>query len=46
VPLREKVTLRIVPDKKSGLAEVRFWYNKKLVGIQTVRNQDLNIPNF
>jgi len=46
VPLREKVTLRISPDKKSGLSEVRFWYDKKLVGIQTVRNKDLNIPNF
>lgn len=46
VPLREKVALRIVPDKKSGLAEIRFWYDKKLVGIQKVRNEDLNIPNF
>lgn len=46
VPLRERVGLRIVPDKKSGLAEVRFWYDKKLVGIQKVRNEDLNILNF
>lgn len=46
VPIRERVSLRIVPDKKSGLAEVRFWYDKKLVGIQKVRNEDLNIPNF
>jgi len=46
VPLRERVFLRIVPDKKSGLAEVRFWYNDKLVGIQKVKNEDLNIPNF
>ena len=46
VPLRERVVLRIAPDKKSGLAEIRFWYDKKLVGIQTVRNKDLNIPNF
>ena len=46
VPLRVRVFLRIVPDKKSGLAEVRFWYNDKLVGIQKVKNEDLNIPNF
>jgi hypothetical protein len=46
VPLRERVALRISPDKKSGLSEVRFWYNRKLVGIQAVRNEDLNIPNF
>jgi len=46
VPIRERVYLRIVPDKKSGLAEIRFWYNKKLVGVAKVRNEDLNIPNF
>ena len=46
VPLREKVALRIAPDKNTCLAEIRFWYDKKLVGIQKVRNEDLNIPNF
>jgi len=46
VPLRERVYLRIIPDKNSGLSEIRFWYNKKLVGIAKVRNEDLNIPNF
>jgi len=46
VPLRERVYLRIAPDKNKGLAEIRFWYNKKLVGVQKVRNEDLNIPNF
>ena len=46
VPLRERVYLRIVPDKKSGLAEIRFWYDKKLVGIAKVKNEDLNIANF
>lgn len=46
VPLRERVYLRIVPDKKSGIAEIRFWYKDKLVGIQKVKNEDLNISNF
>lgn len=46
VPVRERVYLRIVPGKNGGLAEIRFWYDKKLAGIQTVRNEDLNIPNF
>ena len=46
VPIRERVTLRIVPDKKSGLAEIRFWYKDKLVGITKVKNKDLNIYNF
>jgi len=46
VPLRERVYLRIVPDKKSGLTKIRFWYDKKLVGIAKVKNEDLNIANF
>ena len=46
VPLRERVYLRIIPDKNSGLPEISFWYNKKLVGIAKVKNEDLNIPNF
>jgi hypothetical protein len=46
VPIRAYTALRIVPDKKSGLAEVRFWYDDRLVGVQKVRNKDLNIPNF
>ncbi|HQJ40671.1 MAG TPA: hypothetical protein PK449_03850 [Exilispira sp.] len=46
VPIRERVYLRIVPDKKSGLVEIRFWYNDKLVGLTNVKNEDLNIHNF
>ena len=46
VPIRERVSLRIIPDIKSGLAEIRFWYKDKLVGIQKVKSEDLNIPNF
>ena len=46
VPIREKVQLRIIPDKKSGLAEIRFWYKNKLVGIQKVKNEDLNLVHF
>ena len=46
VPIRELVQLRIVPDKESGLAEVRLWYKEKLVGIQKVKNEDLNLVHF
>jgi len=46
VLIRERVYLRIVPDKKSGLAEIRFWYKDKLVGVQKVISEDLNILNF
>jgi hypothetical protein len=46
VPIRGQVQLRIVPDKQSGLAEIRFWYNNKLVGVQKVKNEDLNLVRF
>jgi len=46
VPIRERVSLRIVPDLRSGMAEIRFWYKGELVGTYQVRNEDLNLPNF
>ena len=46
VPIRERVGLRIVPDLKLGMAEIRFWYKDKLVGTYEVRNEDLNLSNF
>lgn len=46
VPIREGVDLRIVPDLRSGMAEIRFWYKDELVGTYEVRNEDLNLPNF
>jgi len=41
VPIRGTVQLRIIPDKVSGVAEIRFWYDNKLVGIEKVRNEKL-----
>ena len=38
VPLRERVYLRIVSCMYTGMAEIRFWYDKKLVGTAKVRN--------
>ena len=46
VPIRDTVKLRIIPDKESGLAEIRLWYNNKLVGIQKVKNENLNLVHF
>jgi len=46
VPLHSKVQMRIVPDKDTGIAEVRFWYKDKLVDIQKVKNTDLNLVHF
>jgi len=46
VPIFEKVNLRIVPDEKSGLAEIRLWYKDKLIGTQKVKNENLNLVHF
>jgi hypothetical protein len=41
-----RIQLRIVPDKESGLSEVRFWHEDELLGIQKVKNSDLNLVHF
>ncbi len=46
VPIRDTVQLRIIPDKESGLAEIRFWWDNKLVSSQKVKNEDLNLVHF
>jgi len=45
-PLREKVELRIAPDEKTGLAEVRIWYKDILCDVYPVKNSDLSIVQF
>ena len=40
---QERIQLRIVPDKESGLSEVRFWHEDKFLGVQKVRNSELNL---
>ena len=42
-PLREKIQLRISPDKESGVSEVRFWHRDEFLGSQKVENSDLNL---
>ena len=42
----EIIQLRLIPDKESGLTEIRFWYEDKLLGIQKVKNFDLNLVQF
>jgi len=46
VPIRGIVQLRIVPDRISGMAEIRFWYENRLVGTQKIKNEDLNLVHF
>jgi hypothetical protein len=45
-PLHERIQLRITPDKESGLSEVRFWHEDELLGIQKVKNSELNLVQF
>jgi transposase InsO family protein len=45
-PLHERIQLRIIPDEESGLSEVRFWHEDELLGIQKVKNSDLNLVQF
>ena len=37
----EKIELRMIPDKETGLTEIRFWHKGKLVGTQKVKSNDL-----
>jgi len=45
-PLHEKIQLRIIPNKESGLSEVRFWHEGELLGMQKVKNSELNLLQF
>lgn len=41
----ETVNLRIYP-MSNGIAEVRFWCKDKLIDVQKIKNNDLNIVHF
>ena len=45
-PIHERIILRIVPEKESGLSEVRFWHKDRFLGTQIVKNSDLNMVQF
>ena len=45
-PLHERIQLRIVPDKESGVSEVRFWHRDNFLGKQKVKNSELNLVHF
>lgn len=40
---RQTIDLRIVPNVKQGLAEVRMWHEQALVSIQLVKHGDLGL---
>lgn len=45
-PLRKEIQLRIAPDLKRGVAEVRIWYKDILTDVYHVKNSDLNLVKF
>jgi len=45
-PLRQEVELRIAPDEKTGMAEVRIWYKDILTDVYQVKNSDLKLVHF
>lgn len=45
-PIRERVQLSIVSDKQLGLAEIRSWYKNQLIGVQKLKNEELNLVHF
>jgi len=44
--LHESIQLWIVPDRESGLSEVRFWHEDELLDTQKVKNSELNLVHF
>jgi len=45
-PLHEKIQLHIIPDRESGLSEVRFCYRDEFLDSQKVINSKLNLVHF
>jgi hypothetical protein len=43
---RQEVQLRLYPDLKTGLVEVRFWHEGTFMGAQRVKHDDLPIVHF
>jgi len=46
VSVRDTVQLRIVPNMEAGMAEIRFWCENRLIGVQKVRLEDINLVHF
>lgn len=40
---RQTIDLRIVPNIKQGLAEVRMWHENELISVQLVKHEDLGL---
>lgn len=46
VPPRQTVEMRLYPDLKTGITEVRFWHAGRFMGLQRVKSTDLPIVQF
>lgn len=46
VPPRNKVELRLYPDLKTGMTEVRFWHEGRFTGSQRIKSADLPLVQF
>lgn len=46
VPPKYPVELRMVPDHKKQIVEVRFWFKGELVSVQIFKEQDLPLVHF
>lgn len=42
----EKVELRIIPNEKTQMTEIRIWHRNKLIDVQKIKNQDLKQQHF
>lgn len=40
---RQTIDLRIVPNVKPGLAEIRMWHEQALISVQLVKHEDLGL---
>jgi len=43
---KQEVELRMVPDFKTGLVEIRFWHNGSFTGLQKIKIIDMPIVHF
>ena len=46
VPIGSRVELRVYPNLRTGMAEIRIWHNQRLAGIQNAKIKDLNVVHF
>lgn len=46
VPPRQTITLRLYPDLRTNMTEIRFWWNGRCTGTQRMKSDDLPIVHL